>query len=56
MNYIIAVLQNASFLDLLPWGVGVTILGLVIGFMMIAGHRITPLGSTLPDRRENDFR
>jgi hypothetical protein len=56
MNYVVAVLQNTSFLDLLPWGVGLTIFGLAIGFLIIAGSRMVPFGSTLPARRENDFR
>jgi hypothetical protein len=54
MNYIITVLQNSSFLDLLPWGVGLTIFGLVTGFFIV--FHMTPFGSTLPARRENDLR
>jgi hypothetical protein len=56
MNYVVAVLQNTSFLDLLPWGVGLTIFGLAIGFLIIAVPHMVPFGSTLPARRENDFR
>jgi hypothetical protein len=56
MNYVVAVLQNSSFLDLLPWGVGLTIFALSIGFLIIAVPHMVPFGSTLPARRENDFR